>query len=53
MESRQREQIISEATAESGTQPKAEWITPEVNRLIAGGAEAGGSTSTDAVDVLS
>ncbi len=53
VELRQREQASSEATAEPGTERKAQWIKPQVTRLIAGGAEAGGSFTTDAVDVLS
>ena len=36
-----------------GTSAKAEWTKPEVDRLIAGGAEAGGSTSTDGIDIFS
>jgi hypothetical protein len=32
---------------------KAEWIRPEVDRLVAGGAESGGSTSTDGIDIFS
>ena len=35
------------------TAGKAEWKRPEVDRLIAGGAEAGGDTSSDGVDTLS
>ncbi|HYJ83477.1 MAG TPA: hypothetical protein VEW26_11640 [Allosphingosinicella sp.] len=40
---------------ESGpvTEEKARWTAPEVDRLVAGGAEAGGDTSTDGIDILS
>ena len=34
-------------------QPKPEWSRPEVDRLVAGGAEAAGDTSTDGIDTLS
>lgn len=47
--SEHREQVEDAASAE----PKAEWTRPEVDRLIAGGAEAAGDTSTDGIDTLS
>lgn len=34
-------------------EPRAEWIRPEVDRLCAGGAESGGATDTDGIDILS
>ena len=48
MDQRQPEQ-----TAEAVSEPRAEWIRPQVDRLLAGGAEAGGDTSTDGIDILS
>ena len=33
--------------------PRSEWTRPEVDRLVAGGAEAAGDTSTDGIDTLS
>lgn len=47
MESSQQEQDASEATAEPGTESKAQWIKPEVNRLVAGSAEFGDTASPD------
>lgn len=49
MHQQQPEQIDGATSAE----PRADWIRPEVNRLIAGGAEAGGSTATDGIDIFS
>jgi hypothetical protein len=37
----------------AATRSEVEWIAPRVDRLIAGGAEAGGDTSTDGIDILS
>lgn len=37
----------------AATDTKAKWVRPNVERLIAGGAESGGSTTTDGVDVFS
>jgi hypothetical protein len=37
----------------ASTEPKTEWIRPEVDRLSAGGAESGGASRTDGVDILS
>ena len=34
-------------------EPRAEWIRPEVDRLIAGGAQSGGATDTDGIDIQS
>ena len=48
MDQKQPEPIV-EALSES----RAEWTRPQVDRFIAGGAEAGGSTSTDGIDILS
>jgi hypothetical protein len=45
----QQEQTDGVTSAE----PRVEWIRPEVDRFIAGGAESGGDTSTDGIDVLS
>lgn len=50
MESRQREESTVEVTAEPGTELKAQWIKPEVNRLIAGGAESSSGASFDGAD---
>lgn len=33
--------------------PKAEWTKPEVDRLLAGGAEASDGADTDGADLLS
>jgi len=49
MDQQQQEQTESLILAEG----KAEWTRPEVERLIAGGAESGGDTSVDGVDILS
>jgi hypothetical protein len=49
VDQQQPEQTVETASAES----RAEWIRPQVDRFIAGGAEAGGSTSTDGIDILS
>jgi hypothetical protein len=35
------------------TEAKADWIKPEVDRLVAGGAQSGGATRTDGIDILS
>ena len=32
---------------------RARWLRPQADRLIAGGAESGGDTSTDGIDILS
>ncbi|MET1113124.1 MAG: hypothetical protein ABWX67_16520 [Allosphingosinicella sp.] len=32
---------------------KTEWVRPRIERFLAGGAEAGGDTSTDGIDILS
>ena len=37
----------------AATRPEVEWIAPHVDRLIAGGADGGGDTSTDGIDILS
>ena len=42
-----------ERTVEALSESRADWIRPQVDRLIAGGAEAGGSSSTDGIDILS
>lgn len=34
-------------------EPRAEWIRPEVDRLLAGGAESAGGPSFDAADLPS
>ena len=34
-------------------QPKASWTPPEVDRLVAGGAEGSADISTDGVDIPS
>lgn len=47
MDQKQPEQV------DVDTEAKTEWTRPEVDRLNAGGAEAGGSTSTDGIDIFS
>ena len=42
-----------EADGSDRAEAKAEWVKPTVDRLIAGGAESGGATSTDGIDILS
>lgn len=49
MSERQHERMDEPDSVE----PKAEWIRPEVDRLIAGGAQSGGATDTDGIDILS
>ena len=44
------EPVDGEVTAPD---PRPEWIKPQVSRIIAGGAEAAGDTSTDGIDILS
>lgn len=46
----QHTEKIDGATA---MESRAAWMKPQVDRFIAGGAEAGGSTSTDGIDILS
>jgi hypothetical protein len=43
------EQTVEAVSAES----RMEWIRPQVDRLVAGGAEAGGVSATDGIDILS
>ena len=33
--------------------PRTDWLRPQVDRYVAGAAEAGGDTSTDGIDILS
>jgi len=45
----QPEQTLEAVSAES----RVEWIRPQVDRLVAGGAETGGVSSTDGIDIQS
>jgi hypothetical protein len=49
VEQQQAQPIEGSESAES----KAEWVSPMVDRFIAGGAEAGGDTTTDGIDIFS
>ncbi|HEU0098166.1 MAG TPA: hypothetical protein VFQ67_05250 [Allosphingosinicella sp.] len=49
MDQQQPERNVEAAAADS----RAKWTRPEVDRFVAGGAESGGTTSTDGVDILS
>lgn len=49
MDQQQPRQIDDATSAE----PKSEWTKPAVDRLIAGGAESGGGTFTDGIDIFS
>lgn len=49
MDHEQPERTVETASAES----RAEWSRPQVERFIAGSAEAGGDTSTDGIDIFS
>ena len=47
------EQQPERADAAASTGPRAEWTTPEVDRLIAGGAEASAGADIEGLDGLS
>jgi predicted lactoylglutathione lyase len=49
VDEQQPEQSVEALSAQS----RAEWIRPQVDRLVAGGAEAGGVSATDGIDILS
>lgn len=44
---------VDQANAGEAAALKAQWVKPQVDQLVAGGAEAGGATSTDGIDILS
>lgn len=49
MDKQQPERTGGAASAE----PRAEWTAPEVDRLVAGGAEAAGGADIEGLDGLS
>ncbi|HYE27069.1 MAG TPA: hypothetical protein VEA61_02390 [Allosphingosinicella sp.] len=49
VDQQQPEQIDGVTSAE----PRADWTRPQVDRLIAGGAEGSADISTDGIDVPS
>ena len=46
-------QLSGPVDADESAEPRREWTCPEIVRVIAGGAESGGSTSTDGIDIFS
>jgi hypothetical protein len=47
------EQQQGQSDGAEAVQSRPAWIRPQVDRLVAGGAEAGGDTASDGIDILS